>query len=56
MKFLEIHLIQMLMQAYDNKFYGGIYVYVKIPVVNSRGLFCGKVIKGLSRKGFSNLI
>jgi len=26
-------------------------VYVKIPVVNSKGLFCGKVIKILSEKG-----
>ena len=26
-------------------------VYVKIPVVNSKGLFCGKVIKILSNKG-----
>ena len=26
-------------------------VYVKIPVVNSKGLFCGKVIKILSQRG-----
>ncbi len=26
-------------------------VYVKVPVVNSKGLFSGKVIKALSNKG-----
>ena len=26
-------------------------VYVKIPVVNSKGLFCGKVIKILNQRG-----
>ena len=29
----------------------GSNVYVKIPVVNSRGVYCGKVIKILSKKG-----
>jgi len=29
----------------------GSNVYVKIPVVNSKGLYCGKVIKILSQKG-----
>ena len=29
----------------------GSNVYVKIPVVNSKGLYCGKVIKNLSERG-----
>ena len=29
----------------------GSNVYVKIPVVNSKGLYCGKVIKTLSQRG-----
>ena len=29
----------------------GINLYVKIPVVNSKGLYCGKVIKILSQRG-----
>jgi len=29
----------------------GSNVYVKIPVVNSKGMYCGKVIKFLSQKG-----
>ena len=40
----------MLDQAYKiNKW--GKNVYVKIPVVNSRGIFMGSVIKELSNKG-----
>ncbi len=42
--------IEMLYQAYKiNKWAKN--VYVKIPVVNSKGLFMGKVIKELSYKG-----
>jgi len=41
---------EMLQQAYKiNKW--GKNVYVKIPVVNSKGVFMGRVIKELSRKG-----
>ncbi len=41
---------EMLKQAYKiNKW--GKNVYVKIPVVNSKGIFMGKVIKELSNKG-----
>ncbi len=41
---------EMLNQAYKiNKW--GKNVYVKIPVVNSKGIFMGKVIKELSNKG-----
>ena len=41
---------EMLKQAYTiNKW--GKNVYVKIPVVNSKGLFMGSVIKELSNKG-----
>ena len=41
---------QMLRQAMIINSWGK-NVYVKIPVVNSKGLFSGKVIKGLSNKG-----
>ena len=41
---------EMLMQAIVINSWGK-NVYVKIPVVNSKGLFCGKVIKILSNKG-----
>ena len=41
---------QMLMQAVMINSWGK-NVYVKIPVVNSKGLFSGKVIKTLSQKG-----
>jgi len=41
---------EMLSQAMIIKSWGK-NVYVKIPVVNSRGLFSGKVIKTLSEKG-----
>tara|TARA_X000000950_G_scaffold100172_1_gene126659 strand:+ start:417 stop:1115 length:699 start_codon:yes stop_codon:yes gene_type:complete len=40
----------MLMQAYEINSWGK-NVYVKIPVVNSRGIFMGAVIKELSDKG-----
>ena len=41
---------EMLNQAYKiNKWSKN--VYVKIPVVNSKGLFMGRVIKELSNKG-----
>ena len=40
----------MLKQAYDINSWGK-NVYVKIPVVNSRGVFKGPVIKELSNKG-----
>ena len=41
---------EMLKQAYKIKSWGK-NVYVKIPVVNSKGLFMGSVIKELSDKG-----
>jgi transaldolase len=41
---------EMLKQAYKINTWGT-NVYVKIPVVNSNGLFMGKVIKELSNKG-----
>ncbi len=41
---------EMLQQAYKINSWGK-NVYVKIPVVNSRGLFMGSVIKELSEKG-----
>ena len=41
---------EMLEQAYKINTWGK-NVYVKIPVVNSKGLFMGSVIKELSRKG-----
>ncbi len=41
---------EMLKQAYKINTWGR-NVYVKIPVVNSRGLFMGQVIKELSSKG-----
>ncbi len=41
---------EMLIQAYKINSWGK-NVYVKIPVVNSRGIFMGKVIKELSSKG-----
>ena len=41
---------QMLYQAYKINNWGK-NVYVKIPVVNSKGLFMGEVIKELSNKG-----
>jgi transaldolase len=41
---------EMLMQAYKINTWGK-NVYVKIPVVNSKGLFMGPVIKELSDKG-----
>mgnify|MGYP001326800840 FL=1 len=42
--------LEMLKQAYKiNKW--GKNVYVKIPVVNSKGVFMGKIIKELSNKG-----
>ena len=41
---------EMLKQAYKINTWGR-NVYVKIPVVNSKGLFMGQVIKELSRKG-----
>jgi len=40
----------MLKQAYEIKSWGK-NVYVKIPVVNSKGIFTGQVIKELSDKG-----
>ena len=40
----------MLKQAYEINSWGK-NVYVKIPVVNSRGVFTGSVIKELSDKG-----
>ena len=40
----------MLKQAYKINTWGK-NVYVKIPVVNSKGLFMGSVIKELSDKG-----
>ena len=40
----------MLKQAYEIDSWGK-NVYVKIPVVNSKGVFMGKVIKELSEKG-----
>ena len=40
----------MLKQAYEINSWGK-NVYVKIPVVNSKGVFMGKVIKELSDKG-----
>tara|TARA_B100001989_G_scaffold243120_1_gene210529 strand:+ start:143 stop:841 length:699 start_codon:yes stop_codon:yes gene_type:complete len=40
----------MLKQAYEINSWGK-NVYVKIPVVNSKGIFMGKVIKELSEKG-----
>ena len=40
----------MLKQAYEINSWGK-NVYVKIPVVNSKGVFMGKVIKELSEKG-----
>ena len=42
--------IEMLKQAYKINTWGK-NVYVKIPVVNSKGLFMGSVIKELSNKG-----
>ena len=39
-----------LKQAYEINSWGK-NVYVKIPVVNSKGIFMGKVIKELSEKG-----
>ena len=44
------HPKEMLMQAYKINTWGK-NVYVKIPVVNSKGLFMGSVIKELSDKG-----
>ena len=41
---------EMLKQAYEINTWGR-NVYVKIPVVNSKGLFMGSVIKELSNKG-----
>ena len=41
---------QMLRQAYIINSWGK-NVYVKIPVVNSKGVYCGKVIKILSERG-----
>ena len=41
---------EMLSQAYEINSWGR-NVYVKIPVVNSKGIFTGKVIKELSDKG-----
>jgi len=41
---------QMIKQAEKINLWGK-NIYVKIPVVNSRGLFSGKVIKLLSKKG-----
>ena len=41
---------EMLKQAYKINTWGN-NVYVKIPVVNSKGLFMGSVIKELSNKG-----
>ena len=41
---------EMLKQAYKISTWGK-NVYVKIPVVNSKGLYCGKVIKILSQRG-----
>ena len=40
----------MLKQAYEINSWGN-NVYVKIPVVNSNGVFTGPVIKELSNKG-----
>ena len=40
----------MLKQAYKINSWGK-NVYVKIPVVNSKGIFMGSVIKELSNKG-----
>jgi len=42
--------IEMLKQAYKINNWGS-NVYVKIPVVNSKGIFMGSVIKELSNKG-----
>ena len=44
------NLRDMLKQAYEINSWGK-NVYVKIPVVNSKGIFMGKVIKELSEKG-----
>ena len=45
---------EILRQAYKiNKW--GKNVYVKIPVVNSKGLFMGQIIKELSNKGIKHL-
>ena len=41
---------EMLKQAYKISKWGN-NVYVKIPVVNSKGVFTGRVIKELSNKG-----
>ena len=41
---------EMLRQAMIINSWGN-YVYVKIPVVNSKGMYCGKVIKILSQRG-----
>ena len=43
---------EMLKQAYKINSWGK-NVYVKIPVVNSRGIFMGSVIKELSDKGIT---
>ena len=42
----------MLSQAYEINSWGQ-NVYVKIPVVNSKGKFTGSVIKELSHKGLN---
>ena len=44
------NLKDMLKQAYEINSWGS-NVYVKIPVVNSKGKFTGSVIKELSDKG-----
>ena len=44
------HPTEMLKQAYKINTWGK-NVYVKIPVVNSKGIFMGSVIKELSKKG-----
>ena len=44
------HPKEMLRQAYEINTWGK-NVYVKIPVVNSKGIFMGPVIKELSKKG-----
>tara|TARA_B110000444_G_scaffold230024_1_gene236962 strand:- start:72 stop:770 length:699 start_codon:yes stop_codon:yes gene_type:complete len=44
------HPTEMLKQAYEINTWGK-NVYVKIPVVNSKGFFMGPVIKELSKKG-----
>ena len=44
------HPTEMLKQAYEINTWGK-NVYVKIPVVNSKGIFMGSVIKELSKKG-----